>query len=102
MPNFLFGTPEHDRVKQAKCAKRAELFGTPEHDRVKQAERAKHAELFGTPKHDQLKKAKRERNKEKKTKNSNDRIFKFTTMIQEGPYHVCVVSVPLSQIGNCF
>ena len=87
----LFGTPEHDRIKWAKCTKRAELFGTPEHDRVKQAKCAKRAELFGTPEHDQLKKAKRECNMKKKTKNSDDRILKFTTMIQDGPYYVCAV-----------
>ena len=44
----LFGTPEHDRVKQAQCVKRAELFGTPEHDRIKWAKCTKRAELFGT------------------------------------------------------
>ena len=107
----LFGTPEHDKVKKTKRAKYAELIGTPENDKLKKAKRLKYAELYGTPQHDEVKKNMRQRYSNivgtekhdkilvkqrgyyarKKAISSSDRILKFTTMIQEGPYYVCAV-----------
>ena len=51
----LFGTPEHEKIKEQKCQKRAELFGTPGHDKMKANLCQKRAELFGTPEHEKMK-----------------------------------------------
>ena len=47
--------------------------------------------IIGTDKHVKILAKKRERYAENTSKGSRERISKFTAMIQEGPYYVCVV-----------
>ena len=108
----IFGTPKHDKMKKQKCARLAKIFGTPEHEKIKGQKRAKRASLFGTPEHEEAKKKrctkyssiigtpehealkKQKRNsyhRKRHGKTSIERISRFTDLIKEGPYYICVV-----------
>ena len=53
--------------------------------------RQRYSHIVGTEKHDKILTKRREQYAGKKTKSCSDRILKFTTLIQEGPYYVCAV-----------
>ena len=88
----IIGTSQHDQVKKQMRDRYATIIGTPEHDTRKKQKRDRYATIIGTPEHDTLKKQKRDRHLTLKlNSNSEERIFKFTKQIQEGPYYVCAV-----------
>ena len=53
--------------------------------------RQNYSTIFGTEKHERILASKRLRWSENISKCSNKRISKFTSLIQEGPYYICVV-----------
>ena len=106
----IYKTEHHDKIKKCKHEKHAEIFGTPKYTKVKDCKRIKYNKLL-THEHDQIKKMKHEkytnirgtpRHEEIKTKSkihvqnkissktSGARISKFTELIREGPYYICV------------
>ena len=52
----------------------------------------KYADLIGTPEHEEIKKQKRNQYHNKKcARTSIERISKFSKLIKEGPYYICIV-----------
>ena len=64
------------------------LFGTPEHEETKKQRCTKYSSIIGTSEHEELKKAE---TKLGHGKTSIERISRFTDLIKEGPYYICVV-----------
>ena len=108
----MFGTPEHDQINHRKREKYAQIVGTLEHDQINHCKREKYAQIVGTLEHDQIKHCKRQKRAEIlgtpeheeikskmstryynyiTSKTSAQRISKFTELITEGPYYICVV-----------
>ena len=87
----LIGSPKHAEIKRQKCEKYAELIGTPKHALINKRKREMHASLLGTTQHEEIKMKKLEKYKQQAKKGSHERILKFTEMIKDGPFYICVV-----------
>ena len=91
----IVGTPKHDELNLKNRGNmqsfRKNMIGTPKHNESKRKMRDSYSNIIGTPKHDKIKRVKRDIFCARKNTTSLDRITKFTQLINEGPYFICVI-----------
>ena len=67
------------------------MYGTPQHEEEKKSRRQVYASIIGTDKRKEILIKRKKQHAKTQSRKPNERILKFTTLIKEGPYYMCVV-----------